>query len=187
MCRIILALALLLVPSLAHAHPVDALGDNPQDLTKQYPYAALGLDDPVVFEKRRQFWHHKRELEHKIDLYHQCYGRISLLATQLGYPSTAFDGWFEPQTLNYSAVVPGHPCVNAAHGGIPGYTQLEWCELHREAAEYTSIQMDTILIGCTMATEYLESILADYTAAVINHCRYHNPCPEGDALVENLR
>lgn len=157
--RLTLLLLSIALPATVLAHPVDSKGTNPYDETRQYPYAALGLDDPEVFEMRRQFWHHKRELEHKIDLYHQCYGKVSLLAEQLGYPPSAFDGWFEPQTLNYSAVVPGHPCVNAAHGGMPGISQLEHCTNHKVAAEYTSNLMDAVLLGCNGAVNYLRAIV----------------------------
>lgn len=149
---------LLALVEIALAHPVDSKGTNPHDETLQYPYAALGLDDPEVFEMRRQFWHHKRELEAKIDRYHQCYGKVQLLLEQYGWHPNSLDGWFQHQTLNYSAVVPGHPCVNAAHGGIPGVSQLDHCRNHRDAAIYTSNQMDDLLAACDAAVGYLRLV-----------------------------
>lgn len=100
---------LLILPSLALAHPVDDPCGPGQDTEDgcQPVIAALGLDDPAFFAAHKAYWHSRRLLvTDAIIPYAICVGAVQELEYDLyGFSFTTG----APNIMDYWKVIPAHP------------------------------------------------------------------------------
>lgn len=134
---------LLLVPSVAFAHPVDLPCPQGGEACQE-PQAHLGLSDPEFFECHREYWHHRRQVNETIRKYSQCIGAVNEQHRLRGWPPV------EPNetVLNYWDVIPAHPVVDYAG-------DMFLCEAQLESAIFTDLLFSGWTSACNAYLEFL--------------------------------
>ena len=155
----ILALLLVLLPTLAHAHPADlqcAPGLDSDDHC-QPPLHSLGLDDPNVFESHRQYWHCRRFLvTHETVAIAECVGAIQSLGALVGInyqPSTD-----EAALLGYWDLIPAHPEFDLLDEGDPKANMTKM-DGQTAACIETRAVAQGVLLNCNAKRAWVQSLV----------------------------